>query len=424
MIGSWSKQGFIIALLLCSGVGFGASKADLPETATAVSRTLRHNAGPGAATASQVMREGFEAAWPAQGWLLEDAGQGDGGEYLWGPRSCHPHSGYFAAWATGGGVQGRLLDCNNTYPDNARTWAIYGPFDLSTATGASLSFHLWGRSEGGAGCPADFLFVGSSTDESEYLGSSFCGRWLEGDAGNDYSVQTLDLGHRLGQRQVWIGFAFVSDNEVSYGGFTVDDVDLRATFAADITPTPSTTASPTVTATPTVPFRVWVPFVLQSAAPAVTATPAATRSLSPTARLRIITTPTATPTPDVTATPTETPGGPDYFLGQTDQELPVEITILPDRSAVTMWKITYTATCSGSVYLNERTVKGRSPITQRRFAIDVPTGLSDTPDHFAGEFDETFTSAHGTYFAWIIRQSPIPQIVCSVTGTWTASTRP
>ncbi|MBC8447193.1 MAG: VCBS repeat-containing protein [Chloroflexi bacterium] len=204
------------------------SPADL-LTAEGVTRTLSLPAA--AAQADLVptnMSEDFEAAWPAAGWEVFDQSANDGGEYLWGKRDCHPHTGGYAGWSVGGGAQGSALACDAHYPHNARSWAIYGPFDLSTATSARLTFHLWGRSEGGSNCPYDFLFVGSSTDRTNFSGGSFCGDYAGGDAGNGYHRQALDLSHRCGESEVWVAFVFVSDGDTAEIGFTIDDVSLTA----------------------------------------------------------------------------------------------------------------------------------------------------------------------------------------------------
>ncbi len=207
------------------------SPADL-FTAEGVTRTVSLSAA--AAQADLVptnMSEDFEAAWPAAGWALSDQSANDGGEYLWGKRDCHPHTGGYAGWSVGGGAQGSALACAAHYPNNANAWAVYGPFDLSTFTSARLTFYLWGRSEGGGNCPYDFLFVGSSTDRTNFSGGSSCGDYTGGDAGNGYYRQTLDLSHRLGESEVWVAFVFVSDSDTTEIGFTVDDVNLIGGFS-------------------------------------------------------------------------------------------------------------------------------------------------------------------------------------------------
>ena len=182
------------------------------------------------ASIAAIMTQNFEGTWPATGWQLIDASSNDGGDYRWGKRNCHPHAGTYAGWSVGGGAQGSALGCSANYPNYVYTWALYGPFTLSNATGANLAFHLWGQSEGGTNCPYDYLFAGSSIDGANFGGgTAYCGSWTAGTAGNSYYQQTLDLTSRLGQSQVWVAFLMASDSSNTYNGFTIDDVSLNLT---------------------------------------------------------------------------------------------------------------------------------------------------------------------------------------------------
>ncbi len=154
-----------------------------------------------------IMSQNFEGTWPAASWQLLDSSSSDGGEFLWGRRNCQPRAGSYAGWSVGGGAQGSALSCSANYPNNAYTWAIYGPFNLSNATSATLSYHIRGTTEAGTNCPYDYLYVGSSTDGAQFSGSRTCGAWTSGLDGNGYYWRTLDLRSRIGQSQVWIAFA-------------------------------------------------------------------------------------------------------------------------------------------------------------------------------------------------------------------------
>lgn len=198
------------------------------------------------------MTETFEGAWPGA-WSLRDGSTTDGGEFLMGKRTCHPHAGSNAGWSVGGGAQGAGLSCEGTYPNNASTWAIYGPFSLVGVSSASLTYYIYGQSEGGDQCPYDFLFVGSSVDGTNYNGIKYCGNWTAGTEGNGYYRRTLDLSSRLGQAQVWIAFAFISDASYAYNGFHVDDITLSTA--------PATTPTPTVTPRPVQGRKVFLPVV-------------------------------------------------------------------------------------------------------------------------------------------------------------------
>lgn len=259
-----------------------------------------------AVSAANSMVEDFEGAWPAVGWGLYDTSALDGGEYLWNKRDCHPHTGGFAGWSVGGGAQGSALSCSATYPNYSYTWALYGPFDLSDASSATLDFHFWGRTEGFSGCPFDYFFVGSSTNGQQFSGSRYCGDWSGGDAGNGYYIDDLSLNSRVGESQVWVGFLLKSDSSVVYNGITIDDVTLGVTGGQIPTDTP--TPTPTITSTPTVTVppgshSVFLPVLVK--APTATPTPTDT--------------PTPTPTPTITPSPIPPEPGRIVFMSKDAQ---------------------------------------------------------------------------------------------------------
>jgi len=286
------------------------------------SHTLHSQVGP----AAIAMAEDFEGAWPAPGWEVSDLSTVDGGEYFWGKRTCHPHTGSFAGWATGGGAQGSGTPCSANYPNNVRSWAVYGPFDLRGASAASLSYHFWGYTEVSQTCAFDFLFVGSSADGTNFQGPRRCGDWTTGDAGNGYYQSTLDLSNRLGQAEVWVAFVLASDNSIAENGIAIDDIALNVdgantpTFTPTSTPSPTAPPTATASATPTTtPGQVQPPtwivhlpvvmrdhYELPPIVPTATTTPDATSTATPS--------PTSTATPIVTATPIPEP------------QLPIQVT--------------------------------------------------------------------------------------------------
>ncbi len=152
-------------------------------------------------------------AFPPAGWARYSSG-----EYTWGRRSCLSFHGSFSAWAVGDRFAGPALACSSNYTDNLSIWLTYGPFDLSDATAAQLSFRYYLNSEPNF----DFLFWGSSVDNYTYTGqevSGFSGGWVN---------VTFDLSSRLGQSQVWIGFEFFSDYTITYPyGALIDNVLVR-----------------------------------------------------------------------------------------------------------------------------------------------------------------------------------------------------
>lgn len=279
----------------------GLNKASDPSHFAAVivgateASSLEVAVSPSLAPASALMNLDFEGSWPATGWALSDMSGVDGGEYLWGKRNCHPRNGSYAGWSVGGGANGSTLDCAGTYPNNARVWATYGPFDLRGARSASMSFYYWGRTELGTSCPYDFLFVGSSLNGTDFNGARYCGDWRAGSEGNGYYRGTLDLGSRLEQAQVYVAFVFTSDDSVSYEGLTIDDVSLSvdtgATATSTLTPTYTPTPSPTYTPT-NGPSRMPITPVAWNYLPVILR-----QYVAPTPAPTITPTPTVTPTP-------------------------------------------------------------------------------------------------------------------------------
>lgn len=359
--------------------------------------------GSAATPASAEMQETFEGSWPTPGWQLTDQGHGDNGEYLWGKRNCHPRNGTYAGWSVGGGAQGSALDCAATYPNNARTWAVYGPFDLSQATHARLDFYLWGGTEGDVGCPFDLLYVGSSPDRTVFSGTAYCGDWSNGPDEKGYYRQTLDLRQRLGQRRVWIGFGFISDSNTSDIGITVDDIALEVTYPA---------ATPTPTGQPAG-GRINLPLVLRAGA-------------TPTLPVIMTATPTLTPTP--TSTPTATPTAPansGHFIGATSQGRVVRVDLLPGGALVGHFYIEYSITCpfmtqTGHIDINSPV---GWPIANGQFEINAGAGGGAT-NRLTGQFNATMTTLQGTWLIWAVVYDPTPRPVCSNTGTWTATQQP
>lgn len=124
-----------------------------------------------------IMFEHFERVFPpSTGWTLFDANPNDGREYLWDDDDYrHQSNGSWAGWPANGGADG-LDPAVSPYPPNAQSWMIYGPFDLSNATGATaaeVTFWLWRQIE----ITYDYLYFGASSD-----GRNFSGRWWDGTA--------------------------------------------------------------------------------------------------------------------------------------------------------------------------------------------------------------------------------------------------
>lgn len=225
------------------GTGSGSIVLDAQDAVRIPAPSARRrDTAPGAADAwpdaqggpRNLVLEEFElSAWPSgSSWQVFDDNGSTGGEYYWDNR-CAGFQSSRSAWAIGGGAQGgALATCADIYPSYLDSWMVIGPFDLTGATAATLSFAMWLNSEcTGTDCASkiDPLWALASTD-----GTSFNGRWWAGNwkddpeaLGGGWWQRSLDLSSYLGEPRVWIGFNFVSDGSVGYpGGAFLDDVRL------------------------------------------------------------------------------------------------------------------------------------------------------------------------------------------------------
>jgi len=175
-----------------------------------------------------IKSENFEGSFPNQ-WSLF------GGDYTWGKRNCHAAGGSYSGWAVGGGSSGQSLACGSDYPDDVDSWMIYGPFSLADATAAEVLFSHWVYSEN----DFDTLFVGASIDGDWFYGPYFSGDsegWLDG---RFDLTNVATLGNLAGRAQVWIAFAFQTDEDTNYReGAFVDNIVLhkRATGSSGLEP--------------------------------------------------------------------------------------------------------------------------------------------------------------------------------------------
>lgn len=171
---------------------------------------------------STLMHETFEGAWPVWPWKAVDKNGTTGGKVFWDDDDYRPYMGGWSAWAANGGPQG-LDPASYYYPHNMRSWAIYGPFDLSDSTAAYLGFYYWNQSEANY----DWLNWMASHD-----GVNFGGYRVSGDS-QGWRYAEIDLsnvptkGSMLGDSSVWIAINFTSDTTVNDDGPFVDEVWLE-----------------------------------------------------------------------------------------------------------------------------------------------------------------------------------------------------
>lgn len=175
--------------------------------------------------------ENFEGDWPSY-WSLVDESSTDGGEYLWGKRTCYVFQGKYAAFSTGGGGKGSSRGCSSNYPVNALSTGVVGPFDLTQYVSGSLVYHFTGRSEynGGGSCTNidDILFVGAgiSSDITTHYGFFSCGNFSDKHYQNQLDLTKIPLA-LFNSKNVYLSMEFASDGDSNRGvGFAVDYLAL------------------------------------------------------------------------------------------------------------------------------------------------------------------------------------------------------
>jgi hypothetical protein len=198
-----------------------------------------------------LMHEDFEGAFPGETWFLI-------GDPTWGKTTYRAASGEGSGYCAGGG--NHAVDPPGPYANNMSSWMTYGPFDLSNATDAELSYSHWTRTE----FKYDFFYVFASIDGEDWWGVEWDGDWASGHGWVQEDFDLTDvyhLGDLTGQPKVWIAFGFESDSEIAFEGTYIDDITLRAVLK-EVTPTPTATLTPTATPTrfPTA-RRIWLPLI-------------------------------------------------------------------------------------------------------------------------------------------------------------------
>lgn len=163
---------------------------------------------------SEDFENGFQGPWAFyQGTALAH----------WGVQDQFANSGSSSAFCGATGDQS--FHPGEYYLNDMNSWMVYGPFDLSDAEDAVMTFKYWYDSESGF----DFFGWYASTDAT----SGFNGYFYSGTT-TGWQTALLDfknvpgLGDLTGQSEVYIGFQFFTDSSVEYyEGAFVDDIEIR-----------------------------------------------------------------------------------------------------------------------------------------------------------------------------------------------------
>jgi uncharacterized protein YkwD len=189
----------------------------------------------------------FEGKWT--GWRISDKNGPADGEYSWVHAKCRKYAGEYSAMAVGGGADGLPTECSDHYPNNADSWAIYGPFSLADAIAAEVQIKAWVYTE-----PYhDWLCLTASLDRKMFNGPCVSGDsgvskdhlgWV--DEGLDLN-KVYRMGSLLGQPKVYIALTFVSDSSgtLPHQGAYVDSLILRkAVISNSVTGAQTTAGEP------------------------------------------------------------------------------------------------------------------------------------------------------------------------------------
>jgi hypothetical protein len=173
--------------------------------------------------------ENFDSIdFPNQQWESFDADGAANGDSRWDDVRCFSRTGEYAMWPADNGPNRVDVCAGGQYPNNAWTWLLHGPLNLSGASEAWIDFYFRNDSE----LFVDEFFSGVSIDGIQYYGTGFTGDFTSGPHTNGYNLWRLDLkdvpplGDLRGQSNVWLAFVFESDFSITGQGPFVDDVSV------------------------------------------------------------------------------------------------------------------------------------------------------------------------------------------------------
>ena len=138
--------------LLAVSIGVGPAAGGVPVAANPAGAGL---AASGSATS--VLYEDFEGAFPGSGWLVGDMGVGSGADYwgaAWSAEDARVHGGNWSGWCAEEGTNSPNMDQPNflirAYDYNMDTFmhqAWPSAVDMSTWDLAYLDFWAWSQTE-------------------------------------------------------------------------------------------------------------------------------------------------------------------------------------------------------------------------------------------------------------------------------------
>jgi uncharacterized protein YkwD len=166
-----------------------------------------------------IVSQPFESnTWPGN-WEIADSTGTTDGEYYWSLSTCQLDADGGASSGspvTGGANGSALTTCSASYPNNARSWMIYGPFSLADAVEAEMRVKVWVDTE----VSVDMLCMAASTDKKRFNGPCVSGRSSQ-DGAAGWVEELFDLNHvyqmgsMLGKNSVYVTLAFITDESIT-----------------------------------------------------------------------------------------------------------------------------------------------------------------------------------------------------------------
>lgn len=170
--------------------------------------------------------------FPNQFWESFDNDGATNGDYRWDDVNCFAWSDGWSMWPADNGADARDV-CGDLgppedYPNDARSWLVHGPLNLSDASQAWVDFHFRNESE----TDWDYFIWMASRDGANYSGYGISGDHTDGPLWNGYNSMYFDLsdvpelGDLRGDSQVYLAFVFMSDSSNTGQGPFLDDVRI------------------------------------------------------------------------------------------------------------------------------------------------------------------------------------------------------
>ncbi len=174
----------------------------------------------------QILDEGFEGSFPSGLWSVS-------GTPTWDIESSQQHTGTSAAWCAGS----TLNAAGNQYANNMSAAMVYGPFDLTEASNAVLSF--WSKTSTEPGYDSLHVKIGYCYENDLWVWTNV---FTEKGEINTWHQTTINsINSFLGYNQVKVSFVFKSDySDCNYSGSWIDDILLTKAVpipVLEITPT-------------------------------------------------------------------------------------------------------------------------------------------------------------------------------------------